>query len=63
MEKYKQMWETLKSKVVANLNYYRKGEMMSITESINGEINWEQMQLLMKKIENDNEDGWSDGGF
>ena len=49
MEKYKQMWETLKNKVDTNLNYYRKGEMMSIEESINGEINWEQIQLLMKK--------------
>lgn len=47
VNKYKQAWEDLKISVKGSLEYYKKGEMCSIHESIEGEA---RMRELLNKI-------------
>ena len=48
---YKKMWENLKKEIVEDLEYHKRGDMQSISESIQGEIKCNQFLDKMRKIE------------
>lgn len=48
---YKAMWEELKSKIEADLEYYADGRMCSMMESISGMRDCETMLKSMAAIE------------
>ena len=51
MMDYKAMWEELKSKIEADLEYYTDGRMCSMAESVNGTHDCEMMLKSMKALE------------
>lgn len=46
-----QAWEKLKAYAKANLQHYQNGSMCSIAESVNGEKAWEEVIVLMEKLD------------
>ena len=50
---YKTMWETLRKEVERELECYKRGEMMSLHESVQCEIKCKEFLAMMDNIENE----------
>lgn len=48
---YKAMWEELKAKINADIQFHKDGTMQSISESVHGEAKCKEFLGYMEKIE------------